>query len=67
MKKIWERIARSFKEAEELDTAYYRNMSHADKLNDMQLLREIYYNINKKAKDAGRKGLQRVIRIIQQA
>lgn len=64
MKKIWAHMAKSFKEAEEFDRRYYASMSRRERLNDMQLLREIYYNIKKGSKNAGRRRLQRVIKVI---
>jgi hypothetical protein len=64
-KKIWVNIAESFEEAEELDKQYYLKMSGKEKLETIQLLREMYYKINKEAKNASRKGLRRIIRIIQ--
>ena len=65
MKKIWVNKAHSFKEAEELDRQYYLRMSGKEKIETVQLLREIYCKINKEAKNASRKGLRRIIRIIQ--
>ena len=68
MKKIWIHKAKSFKEAEIFEDSYYSSMSIAEKLNCMQYLREIYYNfgvIGRKARNASRKGLQRIIRVIQ--
>ncbi|MEW5758191.1 MAG: hypothetical protein AB1755_01780 [Candidatus Omnitrophota bacterium] len=63
MKKIWVNIAHSFKEAEESDIKFYLAMSGAKKLALMQSLREDYYKI--KGKYGIRKGLQRVIKVIQ--
>lgn len=76
MKKIWVNKARSFKEAEEFDIDYYFGMSRAERLADMQYIREIYFNKIlphlKHKKDLykelnngkGRKRLRRVITII---
>lgn len=65
MKKIWVNKARSFKEAERFDEKYYLSMSAAERLGAMQFLREIYRSIKKGARNAGRAGLQRVIKVIQ--
>lgn len=64
-RKIWIHKAESFKEAEEFEEQYYRKMSDEEKLGTVQLLREAYGKINKEARNAHRKGLRRVIRIIQ--
>ena len=66
MKKVWEKIARSFKEAEKFDRDYYRSMSRAERLADMQFLREICSKMKKGARYECGKRLQRVVRIIQQ-
>ena len=64
-KKIWVNVAKSFKEAEEFDKRYYMAMSGEERLDTMQLLREMHYKI-KGVKNAGGKRLRRVVRIIQQ-
>lgn len=64
MKKIWFRKFYSYKEAEEFDTKYYADMSKQERLDIMQYLRDLYYKI-KGDRNASRKGLRRVIRIIQ--
>jgi len=67
-RKIWIHKAKSFKKAEAFERSYYSSMSVAEKLDCMQYLREIYYNFGafgRKARNASRKGLQRVIRVIQ--
>ena len=67
MKKIWVHKARSFKDAEEFDREYYMSLSASERLSDMQLLREIYLKIRKRhKKNENRKGLRRVITVIQQ-
>lgn len=66
MKKIWIHKARSFKEAEEFDDRYYMAESPSERLSDIQLCRELYFQL-KGRKDESRKGLRRVIRVIQQA
>ena len=66
MKKLWIRKFNSFKEAEEFDIKYYQAMPKIERLETMQLLREIYYNFKKAFKKyESRKGLRRVVRIIQ--
>ena len=72
MKKVWMHISRSFKEADEFDRQYYLKMTPQERLYIMQELREIYYSFVKpfkgeKRRHGHRKGLQRVIRIVQQA
>lgn len=66
MKKIWVKIAGSFKEAERHDRDYYRAMSRSGRLNDMQFLREIFAKMKKGPKYECGKRLRRVVRIIQQ-
>jgi hypothetical protein len=64
MKKRWVNKARSFKEAQKFEDDYYSKMSEKKRLETMQFLREIYYKI-KGIKNEHRKGLRRVIRVIQ--
>ncbi|ODS37587.1 hypothetical protein BEH94_10205 [Candidatus Altiarchaeales archaeon WOR_SM1_SCG] len=64
MKKFWVHKADSFKEAEEFDGKYYSAMSGEERLETMQFLREIYYKI-KGVENESRKGLRRVIRVVQ--
>jgi hypothetical protein len=62
MKKIWVRKFESFKSARKFDIDYYLSMSSSERLESMQYLREIAL----KLKDGkGRKGLRRVVRVIQ--
>lgn len=65
MKKIWVNKAKSFKEAEEFDNKYYLNMSARERLETMQLLREMYFKFKKGLKNENRKRLCRVVRIVQ--
>jgi hypothetical protein len=66
MKKIWMRVAHSFKEANNFDREYYLSMSPSERLADMQFLRESYLKFKKGAKyGKGRTRLRRVITIIQ--
>lgn len=52
----------SFREAEELDIQYWKKASKEEKLDTLQALREMVYDL----KNENRKGLQRVHRIIKQ-
>jgi hypothetical protein len=65
MKKIWINKARSCKEAEEFDRNYYFNMTKKERLEIMQFLRDTYMKIKRGLRNEGRKGLRRVIKIIQ--
>ena len=65
MKKIWINKPRSFKEAEEFEFRYYREMSPSQRLDTMQYLRELDLKI-KGENDARSKRLRRVITVVQQ-
>ena len=65
MKKIWVNKANSFRDAERFDRNYYFAMGASKRLETMQLLRETYYKIKKRPLYESRKGLRRVIKIIQ--
>ncbi|MBU4377297.1 MAG: hypothetical protein KKD29_07515 [Candidatus Omnitrophica bacterium] len=65
MKKIWINKASSFRDAERFDRDYYLAMGASKRLEEMQLLREIYYKIKKRGSYEGRKRFRRVIKIIQ--
>ena len=64
MKKFWVHKADSFKEAEDFDREYYLAMPGEERLETVQFLREAYYKI-KGVKNESRKGLRRVIKVIQ--
>ena len=64
MKKKWIKVAKSFKEAEKFNTDYYSSMSRKERLETMQFLREFYYKF-KGIKNAHRKRLRRVIKVVQ--
>lgn len=53
----------SIEEAEHNDFSLWRSMSPEDKLDELQRLRELYYELNNES----RKGFQRLYRIIKQA
>ncbi len=65
MRKIWINKAKSFKAAEEFDLNYYLSMDVSGRLETMQLLRELYFKIKKGAKFESRKGLRRILKVIQ--
>ena len=65
MNKIWIKKFHSFKEEQEFDTHYYRQMSVQERLETMQFLREIYYKIKGRHKNESGKRLRRVIRVVQ--
>ena len=60
MKKRIEKL--SFKEAELSDLQYWRTKTPEEKLDALQHLRELYYDL----KNESRKGFQRVYRVIKQ-
>jgi len=53
----------SFAEAEKEDIAFWKSKSAEDKLDALQQLREMYYEIYNES----RKGFQRIYRVIKQA
>ena len=65
MKKMWIHKTGSFKKAKDFDEEYYFNMSNAERMNMVQLLREQYFKLKGRLKDEGRKGLRRSVKIIQ--
>ena len=66
MKKIWIKKSKSFESAGQFDINYYLAMSPSERLDTMQLLREMAFKIKKGLKyERARKGLRRVIKIIQ--
>ena len=67
MEKIWVKKARSFSEAHKNDLNYYRKMTPEERLDIVQLLREQQKDMGDSKSDEDRKGLRRVIRVIQQA
>lgn len=67
MRKIWVNKADSFDLAKEYDDYYYLSMSPQERLETVQLLREIYFKINKGLENESRKGLRRIIKVVKQA
>lgn len=65
MKKIWVNKVGSFKQAGRFERDYYRLMSPSERLETVQFLRESF-KIKKGKRNEDRKGLRRVVRIIQQ-
>ena len=57
--------AKSFRKAEKSETNYYLNISAIERLRIVQFLREMHYRIKNGLSGKGRKGLRRVIKIIQ--
>jgi hypothetical protein len=66
MKNIWLNISSSFEAAERFDKHYYQQMSAADRIETVQLLRDIYYKFKNGGLNGSRKRLRRVIKVIQQ-
>lgn len=64
MKKIWIHKFNSIKDAEKFDLKYWFSMSPTERLDTIQYLRELYYKI-KGIKNAHRKGLRKVIKVIK--
>lgn len=60
-----ERVLRklTLEEAEKEDIAFWKSKTSAEKLDALQHLRELYYDLNNES----REGFQRVYRIIKQA
>ncbi|MFO7867518.1 MAG: hypothetical protein R6V02_12020 [Candidatus Aminicenantes bacterium] len=52
----------SIREAEQEDIFYWKSKTPEEKLDALQELREIYYQINKES----RKGFQRIYRVIKE-
>jgi len=63
--KIWAHKAENFEAAERFDKNYYLKMNGKQRLETVQMLREMRFNMNKKSNENG-KGLRRTVRIIKQ-
>lgn len=61
MEKILRKL--SFTEAEKEDIAYWKSKTSEEKLDALQQLRDMYYELNNES----RKGFQRIYRVIKQA
>ena len=67
MKKIWVNRARSFKEAQDFDIAYYASLSSTERVEIVQILREEFFKSSGfKFREDGKR-LRRVSRVIKQA
>ena len=67
MKKIWFNRANSFEEAQDFDTAYYLNLSSAERVEIVQILREEYFKSDGLEFREDGKRLRRVFRVVKQA
>jgi len=65
MKKIWVNKTSSFVDAERFDDHYYLTMSSSERLDTVQFLREMHSKMKRGSKNESRKGLRRVIEVIQ--
>jgi hypothetical protein len=65
-KKTWVHKHRSFDSANEYDDAYYFRMNRRERIETMQLLREMFFKINRGNGVAHRKRLRRVFKVIKQ-
>lgn len=63
--KIWVNKAGNFAEAARFDKNYYLKMSAEQRLETVQMLREMWFKINKTNYENGKR-LRRVVRIIKQ-
>lgn len=64
MKTLWIKKPKSFKSAQQSDIDYYLSMSPSERLGTVQYLRETLYKL-KKNYGKNRKGLRRIIKVIQ--
>ena len=65
MGKIWVNKAKSFEEAQQFETAYYRLQSVVERLESMQFLREMQFRNGRLSLGENGKRLRRVFRIIR--
>jgi len=63
--KIWVNKTKSFKAAEKYDRNYYLKMSGGKRLETVQMLREMWFNLDKSNNENGKR-LRRTVRIIKQ-
>ena len=63
---IWSHKSTSYKEAAEFDRKYYLAMTSTERLETMQLLREMLFKYGRHRRGKNGKGLRRTLRIIQQ-
>ena len=65
--KIWFNKTNSFAEAREFDTDYYMDLSSAERLETIQILREVHFKSTGLLSHENGKRLRRVFRVIKQA
>lgn len=65
-KTIWINRAKSFREASDFEREYYSRMTAKERLEIVQLMREMHFRLHKGSKDEGSKGLRRVVTIVKQ-
>jgi len=63
--KVWVNKAKSFEAAERFDKNYYLRMSGKERLETVQMLREMWFNVDKSNNENGKR-LRRTVRIIKQ-
>ena len=64
-RRIWSNKSKSYKEAAEFDRKYYLAMTSTERLETMQLLREMLFKFGKYRRGKNGKGLRRFIKTIQ--
>lgn len=64
--KVWINIARSFREANDFDRAYYQAMTPQERLETVQFLRECYHKIKDEPNAKSGKRLRRFIKVLKQ-
>jgi hypothetical protein len=65
-REIWINKTKSFEDAQEFDTAYYLNLSSAERVETVQVLREAHFKSNGLFRRESGKRLRRVLRVIKQ-
>jgi hypothetical protein len=65
-REIWINKANSFDEAQEFNTAYYLNLSSAERVETVQVLREAHFKSNGLFRSKNGKRLRRVLRVVKQ-
>ena len=65
-REIWINKANSFDEAQKFETAYYLNLSSAERVETVQILREAHFNSNGMFRRENGKRLRRVLRVVKQ-
>ena len=64
--KVWFNKANSFEEARDFDSSYYLNLTSAERIETIQLLREAHFKSTGCLSDENGKRLRRVFRVIKQ-